>query len=222
MKGAGPRISLPHWQQQFIRYSPHAGYWISYLDADKESMLFYYNLTSLSARLFTSEVIILPLTSVLFPFQLPFKNKKNLQFEVYRNSNDTWIKNKLMYNSGVNDRFLKALYLNRDHLLSIPDFIGVPTEHTLLFISHPIEWQYYVWNDGFRKKSKGSIVRFWELYNFFLRRMSSGFIRCRSLPLVREEMKVEALKEYLMILVKRGIIKEIRNEEYYVTGTHTK
>jgi competence protein CoiA len=220
-KGTGPRISLTHSQQHFIRYSPHAGYWLSYFDSENEMMHFYYNLHPHSAKLFSSETFTVTLASVPFPFKLPLK-MNNPPNKYFKASNDSWIKNKLMYNNGVNDRFLKALYLNGDHLLSLPDYIGIPTEHMLLFKSHPIEWQYFIWYDGFKKKPAGSRVSFGDIFNSFQKRISTGFIQCRILPLVKEDLLVEALKEYLMILLKRDIIKEIKSEVYYVTGNHTK
>ncbi|MGM0844320.1 MAG: competence protein CoiA family protein [Bacillota bacterium] len=221
-KGAGDRISLTHSQQQFIRYSPHAGYWLAYLDAETGIMHFYYNLIPLTTKLFTSETLSLPLASVSFPFQLPSKSEESDNINHFIAAKDYWIKNKLMYNNGVNDKFLKSLYMNRDHLLSLPEFIGIPTQHMILFKNHPIEWQYYVWYDGFKKKERGSNVRVMELYRCLQSRMSTGLIQCRIFPLVKEELRVEALKEYLMILEKREILRKISKEEYMVTGRHTK
>ncbi|EDL63736.1 competence protein CoiA [Bacillus sp. SG-1] len=217
-KGAKTLV-LSNFQQCFIRFSPHAGYWIAYFDSHSKNMYFFYNLSPVSSNIFTSETLTLHYTSIPFPFTLPCKNDTENHFLA---SKDSWINSKMTYNRGVNDPFLKSLYLNRDHLMDLPDFIGLQTEHTLLFKSHPIEWQYYIWSDVLKKKNKGSRIMVEEVKSCLRNRLNSGLIHLRILPLTDNKLKNQALEEYLLLLEKRDIIKKVSGKEYILLSPHTK
>jgi competence protein CoiA len=219
-KGSGA-IVLSNFQQNFIRFSPHAGYWLAFFNSLTKNMHFYFNLSPLSATIFTSVHYSLPLASIPFPFQLPLNDSAKNQFKSFFDAKEGWLKNKLKFNRGVNDPFMKSLYLNRDHILNLPDFVGLPTEHMLLFKSHPVEWQYYIWADVFKEKENGCIAKLDEISKCLDKRMTNGTIRWRNLPLIDENLRRQAVEQYLLVLEKRDIIKKVNEEEYLLLQTHT-
>ncbi|WP_421384201.1 competence protein CoiA [Bacillus salacetis] len=220
-KGPGT-IVLSNFQQNFIRFSPHAGYWFAFFDGLSQKMNLYFNLSPLSTTIFTSTIQSLPLASIPFPFLLPLKEFNSNQAQRFLESKKTWIINKQKYNRGVNDPFLTSLYLNRDHIQKLPDFIGLATEHMLLFKNHPIEWQYYIWGDVFKKKEEGSTVILEEIKKNMDMRVEKGFIRYRNMPLIKEDLRLQAIEEYLLVLEKRDIIKKVRGDEYLLLHAHIK
>jgi competence protein CoiA len=220
-KGIGTVI-LSGFQQSFIRYSSHAGYWVANFNSQTKKMYFYYNLCPLSTNVFSTNLYSIPLSSIPFPFQLPFRNADYNQEDQFLASKESWIRKKIKYNRGVNDPFLKSLYLNRDHLLDLPGFIGLPTMHMLLYKSHPVEWQYYIWCDVLKEKNKGETVKLEEFNRSLNTRARSGQVRCRLLPLVEESLRIQALEEYLFVLEKRDIIKKVDRHEYLLLSAHTK
>jgi competence protein CoiA len=215
-QGAGPVISLSNFHQHFIRYSPHSGFWLAVFDTLKDTMYFYYQLFPLSSKKFTAVSTSIPLPSLTFPFELPFKQANHHNSERFLAGKALWFKNKMKYNRGVNDRFLRTLYCERDHLFELPDFIGLPTEYMIVFKNHPVEWQYYIWNDLLKKKSIGDRIGMKEVQNCINQRKNSGYIQCRSLPLIDEEFQLQAVQEYLFVLSKRDILKKNSSKEYIV------
>ncbi|WP_456271800.1 competence protein CoiA [Bacillus sp. AK031] len=212
--GAGPVISLSNFQQHFIRFSPHTGFWLAVFDTVKDTMFFYYHLFPLSSKKFTAVTTSIPLHSLTFPFQLPIQQANHHNSERFFAGKALWVKNKMKYNRGVNDRFLRTLYLARDHLIKLPDFIGLPTKFMIVFKNHPVEWQYYIWNDILKKKTVGERIGMKEIQNCINQRKISGYLQCRSMPLIDEEFQMNAVEEYLVILCKRDILKRNSNREY--------
>ncbi|RIW35260.1 hypothetical protein D3H55_07610 [Bacillus salacetis] len=215
-------LLLSSFQQNFIRYSVHAGYWLALYNSSTETIYFYFNLFPLSVNIFTFNLYSVPLTSIPFPFQLPFNNENRQQSERFTASQDSWKQCKIKYNRGVNDLLLRSLYLNRDHLMALPVFIGLPCEHMLLFKSNPIEWQYYLWCDVLKGKAAGEKVHLSDFINCLKRREEGGFIQYRKLPLIEEELRKKALQNYLMVLEERDIIKKVSCYEYLLLQSHTK
>ncbi|WP_409253440.1 competence protein CoiA [Bacillus sp. SCS-153A] len=223
VKAKGARtIVLSTFQQSFIRHSPHAGYWLAYFNSDTESIHFFYNLSPVSSNTFTSETHSLSVTSIPFPFTLPSKNNRENQMSCHFADNKAWITRRMTYNRGVKDPFLRAVYLNRDHLMNLPEFIGLPTEHMILFKSHPVEWQYFLWCDVFKNKKKGTRILVEEITSCLNNRANSGLVHFRSLPLTNSQLKKQALEEYLLVLEKRDIIKKVSGMEYILLSPHTK
>jgi competence protein CoiA len=220
-KGAETLV-LSSFQQSFIRYSPHAGYWLSFYNSHSKYIYFYFNLFPLTANIFASNTHSIPLASIPFPFLLPSKDNWQQHKKRFSASQHSWLQNKLKYNRGVNDIFLKSLYLNRDHVVFLPDFIGLPTKHMLLIKSNPIEWQYYLWCDVLKGKKAGEKVQLKDFVNCLKTRLNNGFIVNRKLPLIGGNDINTTLQDYLIILEESDIIKNVGGDEYLLLQAHTK
>jgi competence protein CoiA len=176
-------LKLTTFQQGFIRFSPHLNYFLLHFEPAKKSFTIFPNLTPVTTNLFLhSKRIVVPLNDFTLPISIaPPGNGDSTLITDWMKHRQKWIQNKIHYSSLRDDRFLKEVYEEGDTFVYLPLFVGLPVlPHTVLYKSHPVEWQYYLWKDVMKKKQYFTKEM---LGKAIARRVARGQIEMRDLPL---------------------------------------
>lgn len=116
--------------------------------------------------------------------------------------------------ANLDDPLFRAFYANRLTATSLPIEIGIPVKGMVLIKTAAIEWQAWLYLDVLHKKELGQIVLLRAFFHSFQKRLASGYIKLRSLPLLSICEKVNPIQEYVTFLKKTGYLLETTPGSY--------
>lgn len=110
--------------------------------------------------------------------------------------------------------FLQELYMKRLHPHLLPPYAGVPLRDNLLVETSPLIWQMYVLLDNLLMNKEGSILTKEDVYKRLITRVMRNHIIVRKHLKPSEAQMINLIRDYLHLLTKCQILKEIRPSVY--------
>ncbi|MCP3742199.1 competence protein CoiA [Rossellomorea sp. BNER] len=206
-------VLLSPLQQMFIQFSEKNGYWLPYLNSEEGVIHYYSDLIPVSNRKFKASIFSQPIPQIELPLSLPNKNNTHYTLAEWVHDRKSWIQNKLLYNKGIHDPFLKEVYQSNDFPTQLPLFIGLPLKHSIQYKTDCIPWQYYLWKDVLKNKKSGEVISKNEIGSAIRKRLKNGKIQKREFPLISSSQS--PVSEYIRLLNRLGIV-EIIDHKYLI------
>jgi competence protein CoiA len=110
--------------------------------------------------------------------------------------------------------FLQELYMKQLHPHLLPPYVGVPLRDNLLLETSPIIWQMYVLLDNLFMSKEASILTKDNVYKRLIIRIKRNHIKVRRHLKPSDSQMMALIKEYLFLLTKCQILKEISPNVY--------
>ncbi|WP_164525508.1 competence protein CoiA [Siminovitchia acidinfaciens] len=156
------------------------------------------NITLYTPRKVFARLKKMPLPMIKFP--LPIVDKLDLPLERWFNEKQKWVQQKVRYGNLVTDPFLKAVYMDGSNPFLLSPLIGLPVVYMEIFLSHSVEWQFFIWTDCLAKLKPHKKISL-KYVNYKLRkRIAKGDLVCRVLPLHEENKWEKAVCAYFRLL----------------------
>lgn len=131
------------------------------------------------------------------------------------NKKRSWCAHVLSY-ANYQDPFFQAMYESRTYVVSFPLEIGLPVPYMHLYETSIIIWQFWVYEKVIRHKQPGDVISFMELKRALLQCVKEKKIILRFLPAMSSFNPFLPLQQYVYMLERLGVLKEIENQTYKV------
>lgn len=115
----------------------------------------------------------------------------------------------LSYPGSHQNHFLQELYRNHLNLLSLPPEIGLPVFSSPYIETPAIIWQTYLYLDVFHYLKVGELISCTKVHNAFAKRVKSGQIQLRKLPLAEKGNYSLVVSEYILLLTTISVLVKI-------------
>ncbi|WP_175988439.1 competence protein CoiA [Bacillus sp. Marseille-Q1617] len=207
-------LKLTSFQQGFIRFSQDLHYFLLHFDPEKKSFTIFPHLTPITKNtFFFTKPFTIPIQRFTLPISiLPAEDTTYRLLGSWFQYRTKWMQNKINFTSSRPDRFLADVYEEGDTFLYLPLYIGLPViPHMNLCKTHPVEWQYYLWKDVFKKHPYFTSEM---IHRAFIRRHSKGNIELRAFPLSSGPGTIKLIDDYLKILEKIEVIQNGEGKRY--------
>ncbi|MDH5163459.1 competence protein CoiA family protein [Heyndrickxia oleronia] len=182
-------------------------------DPNTKNFSLLSHLTPVTVTKVLASQTTLPLSKLDFPFNFS-TNYINIDFHFWLNEKRKWVQKKMIYAKNLKDPFLNAIYYNNHSPLLLPPQIGIPVNFMGICKSHPIEWQYYLWTDGFIHTKIGEMIFLSNLERIFHKRIQRKHIKMRQLPLIKHDFIKQMIYHYLKKLTYLGHLFEIQKGQF--------
>ncbi|MBS4207958.1 competence protein CoiA family protein [Bacillus sp. FJAT-50079] len=147
--------------------------------------------TLYSHRLFTSTI---PQQISIIPRKLnPIK---------WKQEKNKWLSAKVRSSNLARESFIKSVYTANDNPYMLPIICGLPCYMMECFHSHPLEWQYYIYQDCLKNLIIGQKISLKYVFQKMKMRIRNGFLFVRTFPLQQYNSWEEAVIQYFLQLVK--------------------
>ncbi|WP_186306538.1 competence protein CoiA [Siminovitchia fortis] len=157
------------------------------------------NITPYTSRKVFARLHQWPISKIKYPFP-SFPARTNFPYKNWPDEKMNWIQQKVRYGNLMRDSFLRAVYMEGSNPFLLSPLIGLPVKYMESFISHPAEWQFFIWSDCLKKLGTGKNISL-KYVNYKLReRISNGDIICRTLPLHDENQWEKSVRDYFRLL----------------------
>lgn len=157
------------------------------------------NITPFSSRKVSSQLQQRSLSDVKLP-QSGLTAICDFPLEKWMHEKRNWVQHKVRYGNLVQDRFLQAVYEYGSNPFLLSPLIGLPVHYMECFISHPSEWQFFIWTDCLSKLKLNKQISL-KYVNFKMReRIAKRDLICRVLPLHGENEWEKAVGHYFQLL----------------------
>lgn len=171
------------------------------------------HISSFSSRKIFSKYHQMPLTDVKFPLKA-FGARPPFPMQRWLNEKNNWIQQKVRHGDLIQDRFLKAVYMAGSNPFLFNPLIGLPVNYMESFVSHPVEWQFFIWTDCLKKLRLNKNISL-KYVNFKLRnRLCNGDLVCRILPLHGDSPWEEAVRHYFQLLERLFYFQKVGKDLY--------
>ncbi|OCA87357.1 competence protein CoiA [Pseudobacillus wudalianchiensis] len=195
IKRQGRFYQFSTFHRLFFQYSPLFGFWFLAYCPNREQFTLYSQLIPLTSSLYSASLQTIPLTSLSYPphFAQP---PASVLFSLsdWFKQKERWLQQKLYFQQGLYDPFFSAVYKTGHHPSLLPLCIGVPVRFMALIKNHPIEWQFYLWNDLLIHEEK---VEEREAAAAIENRIKKGELQLNVFPVLSTPTITDLMKEYL-------------------------
>ncbi|MBD8003849.1 competence protein CoiA [Bacillus norwichensis] len=166
-------------------------------ETEKVSLL--TNIVPYTSRKISAKHFQQPISDVKWPLPLSAKHPY-FPFQSWLGEKRNWIQQKVRYGNLVKDRFLSVIYQEKSNPFVLSPLIGLPVKYMESFVSHPTEWQFFIWVDCLKKLSLNKRISLHYVYYKLQKRISEGDIVCRVLPLHETALWEKAVRDYFRVL----------------------
>ncbi|RST59647.1 hypothetical protein D5F11_011105 [Siminovitchia terrae] len=180
-------------------------------ESGKASLL--TNIVPYTSRKIFAKHFQLPISHLKLPLPL-FAEHPYFPFKSWLNEKMSWIQQKVRYGDLVQDRFLSTVYLEKSNPFLISPLIGLPVKYMEGFVSHPTEWQFFIWTDCLKKLSFNKRISLHYVYYKLRKRISKGDIVCRVLPLHEKALWEKAVRNYFRVLEELFYFQKVGKDLY--------
>ncbi|MBS4177399.1 competence protein CoiA [Lederbergia citrea] len=193
------KISDFHWSLAKRR----DGFNMSLLSFHTEMKRFYLlsEISPLSSRKIFATLSSKHVNDANLPLQIPVGPRRSKQ-TMWLPEKRRWLKNKVHYGNIVDDPFLKAIYVSGNNPFLLSPIIGLPVPNMEYFQSHPLEWQYFIYQDCLSNLSIGQRISLKYIYQKLRIRMKASFLLERIFPLEIEGNWEYAVKDYFSLMTE--------------------
>ncbi|MEK3887399.1 competence protein CoiA [Bacillus sp. FSL K6-3431] len=148
----------------------------------KKMVYMLVGIIPLTTRKVFATLYSLPLNKLTLPFPIKLKPKPLSHLHWLKEKNQ-WIANKVRFGSLISDPFLKEVYTAQENPFLLPAICGIPIEFMEHFLSHPCEWQFFIYQDCIKKLKAGQIISLKYVYQKMRNRINRGDVLIRKFPL---------------------------------------
>ena len=181
----------------FFQYSSLFGFWFLAYCPKREQFTLYSQLIPISSSIYSASVQTIPLASLSYPPSFAKAHTSNLfSLSDWFRHKERGLQKQLYFQQGLYDPFFSAVYKTGHHPSLLPLCIGVPVRYMGLIKNHPIEWQFYLWNDLLIHKEN---VEAQEAAAAIERRIESGELQLNIFPLFSSPVLTDLMEEYLSL-----------------------
>lgn len=176
---------------------------LNLLSFDSESSRFYLlsNITSISPKIVSATLLSRSITTATLPLKFPYINKNN-NHTLWLQHKRKWLQHKVQYGNLVHDHFLKAIYSSGHNPFLLPPLCGLPVQHMECFYSYPLEWQFMIYLECFRKLQVGSRISLKYVNQKVQAWIKEGLIVPRTFPLEQNISWRNAVEKYFSLLTE--------------------
>lgn len=200
--------TLTEMQWALTTYQSRRGLQLFSYQPCKKQFFLLSHITPMTSRKIIATCQRFPLQNISFPFTfdtLTARSSKKDFIEEWTYERKDWLFQRVYYNKNRQDPFLKILYECRLPVTLIPPLFGVPIPAADVR-NHPVEWQFYIWYDCFRKLNVGGWITFQQIRKAVLHRINKQHIQYRKI--VTADRSFDFLMKYLRTLVKTGYLRK--------------
>ena len=182
-------------------------------DPDKQNLQFLTQITKITESKYDTKSLVLPLQNVRVPIflDLPAYSFSNNQ---WLNLKHKWITQRIRYGNLIDDPFLKTVYEQGEHPSAIPIICGIPVKFMETIKEHPIEWQYYIYCDSFKRLKVGDKISLKFIYYKFRQAIKQKKITIQTIEQTVNHLWEQAIKEYFHVLTKLNYVLPLTDDLY--------
>lgn len=195
-----------HWSM--IRYKEEIGQYLFSFDSESLRFFLLSNITPISLRQVSSSLLSTSYNTATLPFRFP-QGDNRINVPLWQQSKRRWLQNKVLYGNLVDDSFLKSIYSSGHNPYLLPPICGLPVPFMECFYSHPIEWQFFIYQECFSKLQVGKRISVKYIIQKVQSLIKSGFISPRYFPLAHELTWKNAVEHYCNVLTEWEYFKKI-------------
>ncbi|HZG71201.1 MAG TPA: competence protein CoiA family protein [Chondromyces sp.] len=213
VKRKGSYYPLSPFLQLFFQFSPEFGLWFIRYCPDDESFTFYLQITPITPSLFHASTLKVPLKHASFPFLFQKPEAIHIPYTLHHwmKAKQRWLQQQMVFQTGRQHPFLQRVYAKGQNPFLLPTIVGLPVRLMAILKNHPIEWQFYLWEDIY---SNGGVTSVNQGETILQRRIKENILKRRYWPLVSENLLRMMVSDYFKLLVMVGIMRETKREEY--------
>ncbi|MFE8700389.1 competence protein CoiA [Cytobacillus sp. FJAT-54145] len=215
------RATLSSFDYLFLRKNANQNWFIPAFCPNSNQLIILNNLYPFSIRHATSAFSITPITKMnledlLNPPIITRCNYVDWLSAIQR------YKTSLITNSrAFSNPFLLELYHRSLSPQLLPPYIGFPLKNHIAIETPPFIWQTYLIIDNLVSLEVGEVINFQHVYLSLLKRINKNEVRVRRLPLIKENTLPFLLKDYLILLSKWNIIRQLDNNHFILVSAIT-
>ncbi len=172
-------------------------------------------ITPFSPSTVFAEMTTAPLEKLAPVYLIPYRNESFSVTTLWRYKRKSWCLNRGK-TANLHDPLFRALYANRLTAATLPIEVGIPVKGMSLIKTAAIEWQAWIYMDVLHKREIGQIVLLRAFQQAFQKRLASGLIKLRPLPLLSIGEKVNPILEYVKFLITMGYLEKTAVGSYKV------
>lgn len=205
-------ITLSKFQSLFLKRNQTGDWYLPSYCPSIQSFITVSNLHPLSSQTMQCDCELLPLNQQQLSQWLNPSIHPTFHVSSWRKGIQQIKDNIIRYQSAK--IFLQEMYVNRLHLHLLPPYVGVPLRNNLILETSPIIWQMYMILDNLIFKELGSVLTHDYVYKRFINRIKKNHIKIRSTVNPTEKQIMTLIHEYIFLLTKCQILKEVRPNLY--------
>ncbi|MGE7602041.1 competence protein CoiA [Peribacillus sp. NPDC097675] len=212
-------FSLSAFQWLFVNGTfEHPFLWLYCPETDQLAAL--KNITPFSKRTVFAELTSAPL-NLLSPNHMSPRICMEFPFLLHwRRKRKSWGLHRVK-TAKRSDPFFYELYTHHLSPSTIPIEIGIPIQGMFQIETPAIEWQAWLYMDVFQTKKLGEKMVMNEVLKHFKKRIITGDIKLRTLPLLKGKDAEDPVKKYIRFMEEMGYIKEEQAGTYTVIRQFT-
>ncbi|MFK2825808.1 competence protein CoiA family protein [Bacillus sp. B190/17] len=189
----------------FFQYSPLFGFWFLSYCPDRELFILYSQLIPVQSSLYFASVQMIPLHSLPYPPSFAKTSGSFLTLSDWFRQKQHWLQKQLYFRQGLYHPFLSTVYKTGHNPFLLPPWVGVPIRFMALIKNHPVEWQFYLWNDLLVHKPKAESK---EAAAVLQERVRKGDLQLNMFPLFSFPTLLDLIEEYLLLFQSIGAMNE--------------
>lgn len=180
-------------------------------DPEKQTLQFLTQITKVTENKYATKRVVLPLRHVRAPISLdiPTYSFPNL---TWLNMKDKWITQRIRYGNLYDDIFLKTIYEQGDHLSTIPVICGIPVKFMETIKEHPIEWQYYIYCNVFKRLEIGDKISLKFIYYKLRQAINQKKITIQTIEQKVNNLWEQAVADYFHVLTKLNYLLPLTDD----------
>ncbi|MFD1705640.1 competence protein CoiA [Siminovitchia sediminis] len=140
-----------------------------------------------------------PISQVDFPF-CHFRDSSDIPLKNWLAEKRNWMQQKVRYGNLARDPFLEAVYTNKKNPFLLSPVIGIPVFYMESFISHPVEWQFFIWADCLKQINLNKNISLKYITYKLQTRIKKGELSLRILPMHERDQWKKAIAHYFQLL----------------------
>jgi competence protein CoiA len=207
-------VSLTNFHYLFLRKMNTGQFYIPYYFSDKKTFHHLYSIFPFSTRKSLAQKLSHHLDQIKLSHLIEPKVINQLNIKAWKEKSERYQLHWSSYPSPQQKQFFKELYNQRMNLFLMPPEIGLPIPNMCLIQTPSFIWQAYLYLDVLQQKIPGDFISLKEIETCFQNRIKRGFIHTRSFPQVEHMPPFQAVIEYLFILIKYEVLKQVDTKHF--------
>ncbi|MBS4218009.1 hypothetical protein KHA96_06690 [Bacillus sp. FJAT-49711] len=188
-----------HWSM--VRQKIGYGHNLFSFDSERQKFYLLSQITSITSRIVSATLRSRTINTSSLPLHFPHSQKRMNQLS-WMKQKRKWLQKKVQYGNLVHDHFLKNIYTSGYNPFLLPPICGLPVPFMECFYSHPLEWQFLIFEDCLSKLQTGTRISLKYIKQKVEARINSGLLYTRFFPLDRTISWENAVEHYFLLLTE--------------------
>ncbi|SEN15231.1 Competence protein CoiA-like family, contains a predicted nuclease domain [Mesobacillus persicus] len=206
-------LSLNHFQYLFLQQG-NTGWGISAYCPDSRNFIFINHAIPISTRKVAAALSLIPRNQVQLHELLKPPASKFQFIPIWIHELQKFKRGYFIHPGPPQRAFLTELYTKRFNLQTLPPELGLPVPSAPFIETPPLIWQTYLFLDIFRHLKKGNTFSTSNISTAFTLRLRSQQNTIREFPLGFTGHYLDAVEEYLDLLVKTSNLIKISSNTF--------